>query len=240
MEKFLNEQEASRELKDGSMFRKRKTSELISQMKLSKRPIQNVTAEQINEELLQFVDPKGTYNYSQSYMNKIFSLLREVFKMAVVYEKLSPDANPFNIEGKIRKPRATKKTKKVTALNIEETKKLLQQLSIEEDKYKDVIWFLMLTGVRPGECLALKSKNCSLTENIIHIEVSLTKSSEDKTILGEDGKTENSERTIFITPMLREIIEPRINEKDPESLIFSNDGKLISVSTINRTFQKNL
>ncbi len=240
MDKFLKEQEASRELKEGSMLRKRMTAELILQMKLARRPIQNVTAEQINEELLQFVDPKGPYNYSQSYMNKIFSLLREVFKMAVVYEKLSKDANPFNIEGKIRKPRATKKTKKVTALNIEETKKLLQQLSIEEDKYKDVIWFLMLTGVRPGECLALKSKNCSLTENIIHIEVSLTKSSEDKTILGDDGKTENAERTIFITPMLREIIEPRINKQDPESLIFSNDNKLISVSTINRTFQEDM
>ncbi len=100
MNKFLEEQEASKELKEGSMYRKKKTAELILQMKLSRRPIQNITAEQINQELLRFVDPKGPYNYSQSYINKIFSLLREVFKMAVVYDKLSNDANPFNIERK--------------------------------------------------------------------------------------------------------------------------------------------
>ena len=59
---------------------------------------------------------------------------------------------------------------------------------IETDKYKDVIWFLLLTGVRPGEALALKSKNILLNENVINIEVSLTKSSEDKTIIRRKWK----------------------------------------------------
>ena len=53
-----------------------------------------------------------------------------------------------------------------------------------------------------------------------------------------NGKTENAERTLFITPLLKEILEPRVNENDPESLVFSNDGKLIAVATLNAHFKK--
>ena len=38
--------------------------------------------------------------------------------------------------------------------------------------------------------------------------------------------------------MLREILEPRVNEDDPEGLVFSNNGKLISVATLNAHFKK--
>lgn len=54
----------------------------------------------------------------------------------------------------------------------------------------------------------------------------------------KNGKTENSERTLYITPLLREILEPRVNENDPEGLVFSNNGKLISVATLNTHFKK--
>lgn len=54
----------------------------------------------------------------------------------------------------------------------------------------------------------------------------------------KNGKTENAERTVYITPLLRQILEPRVNEDEPESLIFSNNGKLISVSTLNTHFKK--
>ena len=54
----------------------------------------------------------------------------------------------------------------------------------------------------------------------------------------KNGKTENAERTIFITSLLREILERRVNENDPESLVFSDNGKLISVATLNTHFKK--
>lgn len=37
---------------------------------------------------------------------------------------------------------------------------------------------------------------------------------------------------------MKDILEPRVNEDEPESLVFSNNGKLISVATLNAHFKK--
>ncbi len=96
----------------------------------------------------------------------------------------------------------------------------------------------MLSGIRPGECLALKTKNVDIVGRKINIEISLTKDEDDKTILGEDTKTETGIRDYPLTDSLREILEPRMDKTNPESLLFTNNGKLISVSTINTHFKK--
>jgi integrase len=145
MNDMLDEQERNHELKENSMLRKRITAGIISNMSIANKPIQKVTADKIKEGLAKFVDERGKYNYSQSYLNKIYSLLREVFNQAVIDDKLNLEQNPFKIKGKVKKPKSSKKTKKVTALNIEETKLFLKQLTIEQDKYKDAIWVLTLT-----------------------------------------------------------------------------------------------
>lgn len=82
-------------------------------------------------------------------------------------------------------------------------------------------------------------RNVKWKSGKIKLKGSLTKDENDHTIIDEEeGKTENSERTIFITPLLREILEPRVKENEPESLVFSNEGKIISVSTLNAHFKK--
>ena len=178
MDNMLDEQEDNRELKPGSMIRKRRTAELISQTKFASKRIQNITADEIKKELNKFAQlkkPNGEFKYSQSYINKIFSVTRQVFSYAVDNDLLLLEQSPFKTKTKVKKPKASKKTKKVTPLDLDETKSFLKQLSIETDKYRDELMFITTTGARPGEALAIKSKNCFLDEGIIKIEVSLTK-----------------------------------------------------------------
>lgn len=161
MDTMLDEQENNRELKPSSMLRKRRTATLISETSFANRPVQKITAEEIKKELTKFANlkkPNGTYKYSQSYIDKIFSLTREVFFYAVDNEKLILEQSPFKTKTKVKRPKAGKKTRKVAPLDIEETKLFLKQLTIETDKYKDELWFITLTGVRPRRMSCSKVK----------------------------------------------------------------------------------
>lgn len=241
MNRFLDEQEEDGEIKVNSMLRKRITARLIStdMKKIAQKKIQKVTAEEINEEFTKLANTKnnkGQYKYSQSYIDKVYSVLKEVYKMAVVYNIIHEDDNFFKIEGKIRKKKSKKETKEVIPFNRNECILFLKQLSIEDDEYRDVFYVLIWTGMRIGECLALKTKNILLEENKIRIEVSITKNNKDKTVIGKSTKTKST-RTIPLTQNLRDILEPRMNKNDPEALIFSHDNNIIATSTINTHFK---
>ena len=98
MDNHIKEQEKNNKLKPNSMVRKKRTAKLISEMSIANKPIQKVTADEIKKDLLKFVDLKGKYNYSQSYIDKIYSLLRETFNQAVIDEKINLEDNPFKIK----------------------------------------------------------------------------------------------------------------------------------------------
>lgn len=153
MDTHIKEQEANRELKPSSMNTKKRVAKLISQTEFAKKPIQKIDAEQIKKDLLKFANlkkPNGKVKYSQSYLDKIFSLTREVFNYAIDNDKLLLEQSPFKTKTKVKRPKSGKKTKKVTALNIEETKLFLKQLLNETDKYKDAYWVLLFTRNSPG------------------------------------------------------------------------------------------
>lgn len=181
MDTMLDEQEANRELKPGSMLRKRRTATLISETSFAKKAIQKIQADEIKSELKKFANlkkPNGESKYSQSYLDKIFSVTREVFFYAVDNEKLTLEQSPFKTKTKIKRPKAGKKPRKVTSLDIDETKAFLRQLTIETDKYKDELWFITLTGVRPGECLGIRNKQCKMKERNNQIKRFLNKGRE--------------------------------------------------------------
>lgn len=141
------------------MLRKRRTAALISETSFAKKAIQKIQADEIKSELKKFANikkPNGESKYSQSYLDKIFSVTRQTFFYAVDNDKLTLEQSPFKTKTKIKRPKAGKKARKVTALDIEETKLFLKQLTIETDKYKDELWFITLTGVRPRRMPCLK------------------------------------------------------------------------------------
>lgn len=237
MEELLEDQERNHELKEGSMLRKRETAKIISEMSIASRPIQNVTAVEIRKDLAKLVDPKGKYNYSQSYVNKVYSLLRSVYDKAVEDDIINFSNNILR-NGKVKKPKSSKDDKDVKPFNKNELEAFLKQLEIEDNEYKDIFYVLMLTGMRVGECLALYVENIHIGEKQILIETSITKNKEDKTIRGKDTKTKNSIRSIPLTERLIDILEPRIRGKGDKELVFSHNNQIISSSTINKALKR--
>ncbi len=247
MYQFLKDQEEDGELKDNSLNRKYDSAAIIEKyIKCSKKPIKNITADDLNEDLKKlpkmkkFIQSKDReeYRFSQSYLNQIYSLIREVFHYAVIKEKIIKEKDPFEIEGKVKKPKSKKDTKVVKPFTREECIKFLVQLNKEEHKFIDILKMQLFGGLRIGETLDLTSENIDLEQNKIYIETTVTKNRFNKTVSGKTTKTPSGTRSIVLTPILRDILEPRINKNKPKALIFSNNGKPLNESNINRVMKQ--
>ena len=148
MNDMLDELEIDKELKDNSLNRERDTAKIIEEfITCSKKQIKNIKADELNNDLrklpniTKFVQRKNKeeYRFSQSYLNKIYSLIRRTYNYAVVKEKLLKDLNPFEIEGKIKKPKSNKNTKIVKPFTREECIKFLEELNKYEHKFIDIL-----------------------------------------------------------------------------------------------------
>lgn len=247
MYEMLEEKGEDRDLKDNSLNRNYDTAKIIEKyIKCNRKPIQKITADNLNEELKKlpnmkkFIQSKNKeeYRFSQSYLDKIYSLIREVFHYAVLKEKLTKEKDPFEVEGKVKKPKANKPTKEVKPFTRTECIKFLKQLSIEEpSQFIDIIK-IQLMGFRIGETLALTNEDIDLEENKIFIETSLTKDKDDKTVRGDTTKTPSGKRVYPLTYTLREIIEPYYNKNKPKALLFSYNNKPINESNVCRVTKR--
>ena len=107
----------------------------------------------------------------------------------------------------ISKPKSKIIDKQIEALTLEEHKKLLEVLGKQEHKYKYIILLQLYTGMRIGEVLALTIKDIDYKANTITINKTLTRDENDKTIMGDTTKTENSKRTILMNSKVKEILQ---------------------------------
>lgn len=198
MNEMLDEQEEYKELKQNSINRKRNTANIVREhIKCCRKPIKRITEDDLNEDLKKlpkmkkFVQSKNReeYRFSQSYLNQIYSLIRETFHYAVIKRKLTKELDLFEVEGRVKKPKANKATKEVKPFTRAECIKFLKQLSIEEPSQIIDIIKIQLLGWRIGETLALTNENIDLEERKIYIETSLTKDKDEKTVRGDTTKT---------------------------------------------------
>lgn len=148
MYQFLEDLEEDGELKDNSLNRKYDSAKVIEEhIKCSRKPIKNITADDLNEDLKKlpkmkkFIQCKNReeYRFSKSYLNQIYSLIKETFHYAVIKEKLIKEKDPFEIEGKVKKPKSKKDTKVVKPFTRDECIKFLEQLNKEEHKFIDIL-----------------------------------------------------------------------------------------------------
>lgn len=244
---MLDELEIDKDLKDNSLNRERDTAKIIEEfITCSKKQIKNIKADELNDDLrklpniTKFVQRKNKeeYRFSQSYLNKIYSLIRRTYNYAVVKEKLLKDLNPFEIEGKIKKPKSNKNTKIVKPFTREECIKFLEELNKYDHKFISILKVQLFGGLRIGETLGLTSENVDLEQNKIFIETTITKNKANKFVRGDTTKTPTGTRSIPLTPILRDILEPLVNKDNPEALIFSNNGKPHNESNINRVMKQ--
>ena len=161
-------------------------------------PIQKITVYQIRQVL-----PNLTV-YSNNSIDKIYRLINKTFKIAVS-DRLIP-FNPMENES-ISKPKSDIPNKNIEALTLEEHKKLIEILEKQEHKYKYIILLQLYTGMRIGEVLALSIKDIDYKNNTITISKTLTRDENDKIIMGDTTKTENSKRTILMNEKVKLILK---------------------------------
>lgn len=194
-------------------------------------PIQKATSFQLQR----FMDSQ--VDYSDSVIKKDFQLLGTIFKEALKQDIIIK--NPIlNVE----RPNSNQEDKDIRSFTVEEQKKFLYQLSLEENKKNiDIFTIAIHSGMRMGEILALKKDKIDFQNKTIYIKHSLTKDKEDKTILGDTTKTDGSTRTVPISPLFENELRHAIRNMIPNinNLLFVQpDGNFISVNNMNHKFKR--
>ena len=203
------------------------TLNVIKKSDIADIPIQEIT----KDDLQKFVN--SLKDYSNSYISKIFQLLKASFDEAIKDEILVK-----NTMIHIIKPKSNRKDKKIDALTLEQHQMFIANIDIE--KYRDIFLIAVNTGMRCGEILALQPKDIDLDKNIIKVSKTLTRTDTDSFTLKDGAKTYAGTREIPFDSKLKQVLINSISnaEKNDFGLIFSVDGKIIRPSTMNNMFKK--
>ena len=177
--------------------------ETVKQIEKTCKDIVNIPIQKITIYHIRQVLPNLTV-YSNNSIDKIYRFINKVFKIALS-DRIIP-FNPMENES-ISKPKSDIPNRNIEALTLGEHKKLIEALEKQEHKYKYVILLQLYTGMRIGEVLALSIKDIDYKNNTITISKTLTRDENDKTIMGDTTKTENSKRTILINDKVKEILK---------------------------------
>lgn len=224
----IEEQFKSNKIAQATYNRKKETKMIIEKYEIAKISIQKITPNTINQFLL------NISNYSNSVISKVSQMIKLAFDKALILNIVNN--NPYNIKGLINIPKSSKQDKKIDALTVDEEKLFIKELEKKYDKYTNIFYIAIYTGMRIGEILALSHADVDLEKNIIHINKTLTKDINDKYVIGNSTKTSTGNRDIPITPLIKNILYDALNCKNEP--IFSSNGKIIAPSTINSHFKK--
>ena len=224
LDQYIENQFNANQISEVSYLRKKGTANIIKKLDFADKEIQKITISQINSSLIVLID------YSNSVINKVVGLCSTIFDYAVLNKIIA--SNPFKINGAIIRPKSKKETKQVDSLTEDETKLLLEELQVTNDKYKDVFYIALYTGMRIGEILALKGSD--INDGIINITKTLTRDKDGKVIAGNTTKTYSGLREI---PIL-DILKPILANYTTDDYLFLNNGKFIEPNNINSHFKR--
>ena len=213
---------------EATYLRNLATLNIIKRLDISNMPIIKVKNNDISKDLLKLTD------YSNSTISKIKRLISKAFDIAITQNIIT--TNPFKVDDLIIKVKSNKINKKIEALTLEEQNLFLNELSHTDDKYKNIFYIALYTGMRIGEILALKKEDIDLKNRIIKVSKTITKDKNDRPILGETTKTYNSLRDVPIIKPLFPILSDLISEVDNYLFLYNNS--FISPATINAHFKK--
>lgn len=204
------------------------TFNVIKKNSIGEMPIQKVETYQLQD----FINNQK--NYANSYIDKIYKMLDNIFdeavKMDIIFK--SPMIN-------VLKPKSIKNDKKIDALSIDEQKAFVAAL--DDDTYKNIFLVALHTGMRIGEILALTPENIDFDKKLIHVTNTLTRDKNGRVVIGKTTKTYNSIRDIPITSILDPVLKDSIINytSNSNNLLFCQpNGKIIAPSTIDTHFKK--
>ena len=232
IENYIKYKYDTNQISDRSYLRNQETLKQIIRCdsNFANKNIQKITTQDIKKFLTTIT------GYSDSSIKKIYSMMNKAFKIAISEKYII--FNPANSE-LIKKPNSDKTKRKVEALTIDEQKKLISVLDLSR-QYDLIILMQLYTGMRIGEVLALKKTD--IKDNLISIQRTLTRNKDDKVILGNKTKTENSIRNITINKSIHIILENalKLYSDNKYDVIFYDNVKdeLISPNELNCYLQR--
>lgn len=213
-----------------------KSIEKLEQNELFHRKIEDLTSDEIQNYLNSLKE-----NYSNSYIKKIYEQISQAYTYAINRGYII--RNPLM---DVVKPKSMKPDKVVRAMELDEQQRFkehLDNLTIEEEPYKNVYLIQMFMGLRVGEALALRIGDIDLRKNIIRVTKTLTKDRDEHVIMGDTTKTYAGIREIPIPDFIRDSIMEQmvLAENNPDKQLFiSQNGKLIDGKNVNRQLKKRL
>lgn len=182
-EKIIEQKHQANITGSSAYLRSLGTLSIIKKSDLADIPIQNVTKDNLQDFFNSLKD------YSNSYISKIFQLVKISFEEAIKEELIVKNPMIYII-----KPKSNKQDKKVEALTLEQHQKFLATL--ENEQYKNIFLIAINTGMRVGEILALKPEDINLEKNIIKVNKTITRNDYDGFTLGKNAKTYAGTREI--------------------------------------------
>lgn len=208
---IVEDKKDTNEISSNTYKRATYTLKYIADGDIANMPIQKIKAKDVKDFL------KTITKYANSTIEKIYQLLGQTFRRAVERDYIIK--NPMLFE-EVKKPKSDKLDREVISLSIEEEKKLLEVLSVQNTPYKNIILLMLFTGMRIGEVLAIKLND--IDENCIYVSQTMTRDENDKTILGNKTKTKKSKRPITINSTIKTIINNALDEHifNKENLLF--------------------
>lgn len=223
LEALIEEDKELNIVNDAAYTRKKATLERIKKSSLSGVSIQSVKPQQIQDYF------KNITNYSNSIIGKDFGLIKRCFSEAIKRNIIIK--NPMD---SVRKPKSIKQDKKVRALTVDEQRKLVSVLFKDDSiNYRLQLLLMIFTGMRMGEINALDVNDVNLNFKVINIRRTITKDTNEKSIIGATTKTYAGIRKLPIPEILTEQLKSYSDKSIPnkDSLFFYDFRKNSPVST---------
>lgn len=221
-EKLMDEQLALNEIRQSSYDRKKETLKRLSE--ISDKPLNELS----EDDIVDFF--KNQLNYSQSYINKMYQLLGEVYRKAL--KRQIVDKNPLM---DIKCPKSNKITYPVRALTVEEQKKLIDVLKTENIRYSDIMFLSLFTGMRIGECCALMVEDIDFNKKSIFVHQTVSRGKFGETTLTQT-KTAAGTRKIFASDEVLLFLKAIIGNRQSGLLFRSSNNCLVTTNQVNASY----
>lgn len=235
---FIDSGYKMNKLKESSYARKLLTLKNISSHYMANMELQKITENDVKD-FLSYIT-----KYSDSVIAKIYGIVNNTFKIAVRRNILR--YNFFDDQLEFEIPLSSKyknKSKQVSAFTIDEQKQLVKELKgAEKFRYKYQIYLSLYTGMRMGEINALDIDDIDFENKIIHIRRTITRTFDDRAMIGLYTKTVSGIRDIImdynVECILKEYLSSEYYIENDYHLLFCNSKKeCISTDTVNMMFK---
>lgn len=173
--------------------------------------------------LTNFMQYLSSQNYSTKTIKDQLSVIKQIFKFAVIHRYVDTDVSVYIV------PTKGVSAKKRDALTENEMKTVENSINCT---FGLLAYFLLYTGLRKGEALALQWKDIDFDNKVIHIYKSVYYESNKPFI--KQPKTSAGKRDIILLDCLAE----KLKKGNSNDFVFTHNNQLMDKSYFTREWEK--